>query len=87
MEVRKKGWEEPVEKAIARAFAAANPNLPKDKDIIKMVHDEMDRLGIKLTAGDEALRKRIRPHRKDAERAAKCAAEHPGAEMDADIPF
>jgi hypothetical protein len=87
MEARKKGWEEPVEKAIAGAFAAASPNLPEDKDIIKMVHDEMDRLGIKLTAGDEALRKRIRPHRKDAERAAKFAAEHPGAEMDADIPF
>jgi hypothetical protein len=71
MEARKKGWEEPVEKAIAQVFEAARPNFPDDKDIIKMVHDEMDRRGIKITVGDEALRKRIRPHRKDAERDAE----------------
>ena len=53
MKSRKKGWEEPVEEAIVRAFKAAGPNLPEDKDIIKMVHGEMDRLGIELTAGDE----------------------------------
>jgi hypothetical protein len=87
MKIRKKGWEEPVEDAIARAFKAAGPNLPEDKDIIKMVHDEMDRLGIELTAGDEALRKRIRPHRKYAEKAAEFAAKHPGVEMDEDIPI
>ena len=42
---RKKGWEEPVEEAML-AFKAAGPNFPEDKDIIKMVHGEMDRLGI-----------------------------------------
>jgi hypothetical protein len=82
MKIRKKGWEEPVEKAIAQAFKMASPNLPEDKDIIKVVHAEMDRLGIKL-----ALRKRIRPHRKYAEMAAEYAAKHPGVEMDEDIPF
>ena len=82
MKVRKKGWEEPVEKAIARAFKVASPNLPEDKDIIRMVHDEMKKLGIELTVGDEALRKRIRPHRKDAE----YIAEH-GAETDWEVPF
>ena len=88
MKSRKKGWEEPVEEAIARAFKAAGPNLPEDKDIIKMVHGEMDRLGIELTAGDEALRKRIRPHRKRAERAAEIAAKHPGVDLDEyEIPF
>jgi hypothetical protein len=87
MESRKKGWEEPVEKAIAEAFKAARPNFPEDKEIIKMVHHEMERLGIELTAADEALRKRIRPHRKDAERDAEFAAKHPGVEMDEDIPF
>jgi hypothetical protein len=71
IKARKKGWEEPVEEVIARAFEAAGPNFPEDKDIFKMVHDEMDRRGIKITVGDEALRKRIRPHRKDAERDAE----------------
>jgi hypothetical protein len=70
---RKKDWEEVLEKAIARAFSAASPpdHSPEDKDIIRAVHAEMDTQGIRLPIKDEALRKRIRPHRKRAEFVAK----------------
>ena len=49
---------------------------------MRTVHDELKTQGIKLTIKDEALRKRIRPHRQHAEFVAK----H-GGDMDEEVPF
>jgi hypothetical protein len=81
---RKKGWEEPVEKAIVQAFKAASPIIPKDKEIIRAVREEMKKQGIKISDKDGFLLKRIQPHRK---RAADVAKYGDGTIKEEDIPF
>jgi hypothetical protein len=61
------GWEKAVEKAISQKFKDESPDLPRDKVIIRHVRNEMRRQGIKLNVGDDALRRRIQPHREKAQ--------------------
>jgi hypothetical protein len=72
MAARAEGWEEPLEKAI-KEIVQTDPNVAY-KIIIRQVRAEMKRQRIKMRVGDEALRKRIRPHKEWAQAVAYARA-------------